>query len=85
MQHPKSGATTSVKLAKMCSLMTEYSTVEYFPVLNNIVMLTIICGSVLQFVAIYIPQVISIDMSIRITENTMSYGSSVLLVFLFGR
>jgi len=36
MQYPKTGATTSVKLAKMCSLLVEYSKVEYFPVQNNI-------------------------------------------------
>jgi len=28
MPHPNTGATTSVKLAKMCSLKTEYSNVE---------------------------------------------------------
>jgi len=36
MQYPKTGATTNVNLAKMCSLMTEYSKVEYFQVQNNI-------------------------------------------------
>ena len=68
MQHPNTGETSSVKLAKMCSLMTEYSNIEYFPVQNNIIMLTIICGSVLHSVATYILQAISI--AIRIKQPT---------------